>query len=375
MIQWQHLFAVSILNRGREYYRKNKVRSLIRDGETFYATVEGSEEYEVEIRLEGSHVAEMHCSCPYAEDGSNCKHMAAALYEIAARETPDLLNKTKTDPVKTPGPVRLYPFSGDSAGEGGYRYYDPARFTRNLVIYADVYEKAQRILETGCLDSIELFDTYSDDPDSNGKLAVARGALDRSGALIAEVAFSRDRVRRLRCPVYRCRGYFRSYYDRDNMEICEHCLALMIRAAEELRGMRGWDATDRQARQMIDGFWTRYRDSALSADDGKETGRSGLTVRLEPRLEDTGDALELGFRIGTDDKLYVLRDPEELVEAVRDGREFSAGSRLKLHFAVDRFGERDRGYYEESAGAGSCRASACTGPCWTAFMSWPWTAA
>ena len=50
MIQWQHLFAVSILNRGREYYRKNKVRSLIRDGETFYATVEGSEEYEVEWR-------------------------------------------------------------------------------------------------------------------------------------------------------------------------------------------------------------------------------------------------------------------------------------------------------------------------------------
>ena len=346
MIQWQHLFAVSILNRGREYYRKNKVRSLIRDGETFYATVEGSEEYEVEIRLEGSHVAEMQCSCPYAEDGSNCKHMVAALYEIAARETPDLLNKTKTDPVKTPGPVRLYPFSGDSAGEGGYRYYDPARFTRNLVIYADIYEKAQRILETGCLDSIELFDTYSDDPDSNGKLAVARGALDRSGALIAEVAFSRDRVRRLRCPVYRCRGYFRSYYDRNNMEICEHCLALMIRAAEELHSMRGWDATDRQARQMIDGFWTRYRDSALSADDGEETGRSGLTVRLEPRLEDTGDALELGFRIGTDDKLYVLRDPEELVEAVRDGREFSAGSRLKLHFAVDRFGERDRGYYD-----------------------------
>ena len=34
MIQWQHLFAVPILNRGREYFRKNKVRSLIRDGDT-----------------------------------------------------------------------------------------------------------------------------------------------------------------------------------------------------------------------------------------------------------------------------------------------------------------------------------------------------
>ncbi|MER2151505.1 MAG: DEAD/DEAH box helicase, partial [Candidatus Limivicinus sp.] len=227
-----------------------------------------------------------------------------------------------------------------------YRYYVPARFTRNLVVYADVYEKAQRLLEQGALKSIDLFDSYSDDPDNNGKLAVARGALDRDGVLIAEVTFSRDRVQRLRCPVYRCKGYFRTSFDRGNMEICEHCLALLIRAAEELREKRDWDATDRQARRLIDGFWNRYRDGALIGEDEAGPDRSGLTVRLEPRLEDTGDALELGFRIGTDDKLYVLKDPEALVEAVRDGSEFSPGSRLKLHFAVDRFGGTDRAYYD-----------------------------
>ena len=345
MIQWQHLFPVTILNRGREYFRKNKVRSLIRDGDTFYAAVEGNEEYEVEIRLKASQVTEMHCSCPYAEDGNNCKHMAAVLYEIGARETPDLRNGKKTDPVKTAGPVRLYPFAGDTA-EGEYRYYIPARFTRNLVIHSDVYEKAQSLLEQGNFRNIELLDSYSDLPETNGKLAVARGALDRNGALMTEVTFSRDRVQRLRCPVYRCRGYFRTYYDRDNMEICEHCLALLLRAAEELREKRDWDGTDRQARRLIDGFWNRYRDSALSDGEDETSGRTGLTVRLEPRLEDTGDALELGFRIGTDEKLYVLKDPEELVEAVRDGREFTAGSRLKLHFAVDRFGPEDRAYYD-----------------------------
>ena len=354
MIQWQHLFPVSILNRGREYFRKNRVRSLIQDGSTYYAAVEGSREYEVEIRLErepgtlrgNTRVAEMHCDCPHAQEGNNCKHMAAALYEIAARETPDLTQKKTTDPVKTTGPVRLYPFAGDTAEEGEYRYYVPARFTRNLAVYADVYEKAQSLLEQGAFRSIDLFDSYSDDPDNNGKLAIARGALDRNGALIAEVTFSRDRVQRLRCPVYRCKGYFRTYYDRDNMDICEHCLALLIRAEEELREKRDWDATDRQARRLIDGFWNRYRDEALIGGEDAEPGRTGLTVRLEPRLEDTGDALELGFRIGTDEKLYVLKDPEALVEAVRDGGEFSPGSRLKLHFAVDRFGGTDRAYYD-----------------------------
>ena len=36
MLQWQHLFSSAILQRGREYYKKNKVRSLIQDGELYY---------------------------------------------------------------------------------------------------------------------------------------------------------------------------------------------------------------------------------------------------------------------------------------------------------------------------------------------------
>ena len=345
MIQWQHLFSVSILNRGREYFRKNKVRSLIRDGATYYAVVEGSREYEVEIRLHGTQIEEMNCDCPYAQEGNFCKHMAAALYEIGARETTDPRQSRKKDPAGTAGPVRLYPFAGDTTAEGEYRYYVPARFTQNLLITADVYEKAQGLLEEGKLREIELLDCYSDDPETNGKLAVARGTLDRAGLLIAELSFSRDRVHRLRCPVYRCKGYFRTYFDRDSMEICEHCLALLIRATEELREKREWDATDRQARRMIDGFWNRYRDRALIGGEEEEIGRAGLTVRLEPRIEDTGEALELGFRIGTDEKRYVLKDPEELVEAVRDKSAFPAGSRMQLHFAADRFGEKDQAYY------------------------------
>ena len=41
MLQWQHLFPTAVVQRGREYYKKNLVRSLIRDGETYYAAVQG----------------------------------------------------------------------------------------------------------------------------------------------------------------------------------------------------------------------------------------------------------------------------------------------------------------------------------------------
>ena len=61
MLQWQHLFSAAILQRGREYYKKNKVRSLIQDGDLYYASVEGTEEYEVQIRTQGDRVDFMSC--------------------------------------------------------------------------------------------------------------------------------------------------------------------------------------------------------------------------------------------------------------------------------------------------------------------------
>ena len=45
------------------------------------ADVIGTEDYEVEISLNNGKVIDMYCSCPYAADGRNCKHMAAVLYE------------------------------------------------------------------------------------------------------------------------------------------------------------------------------------------------------------------------------------------------------------------------------------------------------
>ena len=33
----------------------------------------------------------MYCTCPYADDGNNCKHMAAVLYEIEEQEGSDSL--------------------------------------------------------------------------------------------------------------------------------------------------------------------------------------------------------------------------------------------------------------------------------------------
>lgn len=80
-MDWKKLFALHILERGYDYYCDNAVENLDIEDDIIRADVIGSENYEVEICLSNGAVTDMYCSCPYAMDGRNCKHMAAVLYE------------------------------------------------------------------------------------------------------------------------------------------------------------------------------------------------------------------------------------------------------------------------------------------------------
>ena len=345
MLQWQHLFSTSILQQGREYYKKNKVRSLIQDGDLYYASVEGTEEYEVQIRIQGNAVDFMSCECPYAQDGNRCKHMAATLYEIVAREVPGTRSEKKASFARA-NHVKITPFA-EMADEGTYRYYMPERFTRNLDIYADTYEKAQKLLADGELQDVQIQNCYTDEKEAAGKALIARGYLRKNSYYPVRISVSRDRVYSMSCPVYGCKGYYGSYLGRGQAEICEHCLALLILTVEELKDKPYWDATDQQARRLLDSFWGRFQSTAVSAPDDEETDREkGSRVRLEPRIENTDEELTLGFRIGTDEKLYVLKSAEALVDAVESGGDLPLGSKMTLSFSRDRFEEPDRRWYD-----------------------------
>lgn len=80
-MDWKRLFATHILERGYNYYCDDAVENMEIASDSIRADVIGTEEYEVEIALREGKVADMYCSCPYAEDGNHCKHMAAVLYQ------------------------------------------------------------------------------------------------------------------------------------------------------------------------------------------------------------------------------------------------------------------------------------------------------
>ena len=79
-MKWENLFAAHILERGYDYYLEDAVENIDISEDIIRADVIGSECYEGEISVNNGEVTDMYCSCPYALDGKNCKHMAAVLY-------------------------------------------------------------------------------------------------------------------------------------------------------------------------------------------------------------------------------------------------------------------------------------------------------
>lgn len=92
-MKWKHLFPAHILERGWDYYQSDAVENLQKSETGYTAEVEGTEIYDVEVELSQNTVQDMWCSCPYAEDGAYCKHMAAVLYAL---EEDDLLLDTSS---------------------------------------------------------------------------------------------------------------------------------------------------------------------------------------------------------------------------------------------------------------------------------------
>ncbi|NLZ88781.1 MAG: hypothetical protein GX916_04710 [Clostridiales bacterium] len=77
---WRRHFQEHILFRGLAYYQDGRVQRLRAKGDVYTAQVQGMKTYNVSFRGTNEAVEELSCTCPHAEQGENCKHLAAAMY-------------------------------------------------------------------------------------------------------------------------------------------------------------------------------------------------------------------------------------------------------------------------------------------------------
>jgi len=80
-MNWTEYFDSTILRRGRDYYRKEKVKGYTQTEDGCIARVLGTHVYNVRISGIKSGFLRFNCDCAYAAKGFNCKHEAAVMYK------------------------------------------------------------------------------------------------------------------------------------------------------------------------------------------------------------------------------------------------------------------------------------------------------
>ena len=81
---WKNMFPPHIWQRGVDYYRDGRVLDLHCRNSEVTAQVEGSETYTVSVTFNKARdgITDYFCDCPYGEDGTPCKHLAAVLCAV-----------------------------------------------------------------------------------------------------------------------------------------------------------------------------------------------------------------------------------------------------------------------------------------------------
>ena len=150
---FEEYFDSSILSRGRNYYRENRIMDIWYQGDNIFAYVDGSEIYKVELKIKDNEIRRFYCACPYCEDGEYlCKHIAAVLYYLLENDIPELeaeKAKKKSKQTKETELSRIYDemqseLKRISDRDGFVNYYN-GRYFVNLIF--KVASKIERFID------------------------------------------------------------------------------------------------------------------------------------------------------------------------------------------------------------------------------------
>lgn len=87
-MNWSELFKKNVLGRGYEQYRSRNVSIVSDENKTIRADVIDGVTHKVTITLNTGGISDMTCTCQRAAEGSNCSHMAAALFAYYKNNPP-----------------------------------------------------------------------------------------------------------------------------------------------------------------------------------------------------------------------------------------------------------------------------------------------
>ena len=343
-MRWDYLFSREILNRGRQYFEAGKVSRLTHRGATYQAKVLGTRIYDVEVYLTDRVHPKMFCNCAY---GGNCKHEAAVLYAIV--EMDEAGKAVGKQEVQTPKIV--YPFKHkkniedqpesivqqSAYASDRYEYFDMEAMTEPFCFYENELKEAERLIAQNEITLSELQMGYPNRMGANALMGRVFGVMNGD---YLHITFTKDKIEEAGCDIPGCyEGHYgKVYFAVREDHLCVHELALLLLLEKKLQSDSIGDATDSYASDMMYGF----RQRRAGIEEKSETSKKH--VALEPFLEDKGDGLLLGFKVGSD-KLYVIKNLAEFVNCVENKGQWQLGTKSSLDFALTGFDENSSKYY------------------------------
>ena len=330
-MDWKRKFSRTILERGKYYYTHKHVKNFSYQDLVYSAEVTGSYIYEVEIKIRNDDIIYMACSCPHAEKGYYCKHMAAVMFAIEDKGESVKQMKLNLQEKK----VKPFEISKDE-----YRYFDMGRITANMEVTESKAEEAKQLIAENriILDKVDIgYHHFSRDDNMSG---VAYGYVtDQKGTWQITCMFDKNAILRADCRVPGCNYYYTSY-SIINGDICTHLLAFLFLIDDYLKKYNPGDTTDVLGHLLLNSF--RNSQGLKSIGQEKE---AILDFHIEPVLEKEWSGLSLSLKAGTK-KLYVVKNITELINLYSERETITFGSKTEIDLAKHRICEESKSLYE-----------------------------
>ncbi len=326
-MEWEYKFRNVILDRGMDYYENGAVHLISNEGGIIYATVAGSGTrlYSVTLEIQNDELISSSCTCPYAEDGHMCKHMAAVLFTV----------EDDLDIIDTGGAVEEVDRDARKIQNGaekffrrldmGYQYYDLQAITESCAFSPELWDQGMALADSGKLRLSNIESRFRQ--SGIGQNLIVNGAVDNSkynDGNDVELRADRNDLLEANCWCPDCSSRWSGHYGYGYSRImgCEHLVALIILAARYMKDNPIGDNTDVRGLMIM----RSYGSAAVARAEDRQ-GRLAGDVTLEPRIEYKKGNLELTFRIGID-KMFVIKNLSEFVRLVKESgiAEYGSGA-------------------------------------------------
>lgn len=260
----------------------------------------------------------------------------------------------------------LYPFAGTKSGNsvGEYQYFNFAKLTEKLNITENMLRKAIDFSESEYFNGGIYINCFNQgEAEADSAVLVASGTFLKTKAEMEEerkagrslygnsctagyirdeyevrVRLNRKALTELVCECFACRkkrglrtAYYSFYEGKIDTPICEHILAVLMQVDSYIKENHPGDSTDLCAIRLLRGFTTGF-----SSDESEDSAGEKKTVSLLPQLQTCFRGLKVNFKIGND-KMYMLKNLEELVDYAEKRKVLPLGKNQEIDFAKETF--------------------------------------